>query len=141
MILYLDTSALIKLLVDEEGSAAAHAAASAAGELASSQLTYVETHSALARMRAGERITRRVHATQTEAFRELWADVATIPVSDEVVEHAAPLAERHVLRGYDALQLASALVLLDAGEVSFASWDERLNVAAARERLTLMALT
>lgn len=140
MTLYLDTSALIKLLVIEEGSDAAHTAASAATEVASSQLTYVETHSALARMRAGDRSTRRVHAAQVQTFRRLWSDIAVIPVSDEVVDHAARLAERHVLRGYDAVQLACALVLLDAGDVSFASWDERLNVAAARERLSLMPL-
>lgn len=138
--LHLDASALIKLLVIEEGSDAAHAAASAATEVASSQLTYVETHSALARIRAGERSTRRVHAAQVGTFRRLWSDIAVIPVSDEVVDHAARLAERHALRGHDAVQLASALVLLDAGDVSFASWDERLNVAAARERLSLMPL-
>ncbi|MBB4660841.1 PIN domain-containing protein [Conexibacter arvalis] len=140
MTLYLDTSALVKLLVAEDGSGVVRSAAGAAGELAASHIAYVETHSALARMRAGDRLTRRVHAAQAEAFRRLWSDVAVVPVTDDVVERAARLAERHLLRGYDALQLSSALELRDASDVRFASWDDRLNVAAARERLTLLPL-
>ncbi len=138
MTLYLDTSALVKLLVAEDGSDAVRAAAERAPALATSHLTWVEIHSALARMLAGGRLTRRVHARQLEAFGALWEDLVVVPADQPLVEHAAQLAQRHALRGFDALQLAAALELLPAGEVSFACWDERLNLAAARERLALL---
>ena len=48
---------------------------------------------------------------------------------------AAQLAQRHALRGFDVLQLAAAVELPTAGEIFFACWDDRLNLAAARERL------
>lgn len=138
MTLYLDTSALVKLLVAEEGSDAVRAAAERAQALATSHLTWVEVHSALARMLAGGRLTRRVHARQLAAFAALWDDLAVVPVDEPVVARAAQLAQRHALRGFDALQLAAAVELLPAGELSFACWDERLNLAAARERLALV---
>ena len=50
MILYLDTSALVKLLHSEEGSAALRAAADQASALATSTLTRLEVHSTLARL-------------------------------------------------------------------------------------------
>lgn len=139
MTLYLDTSALVKLLVAEAGSETVRAAAATAATLASSHVTYVEVHSALARIEASGRMTRRVRRRQLDAFRTLWEDVAVVPAGEPVIERAATLAERHLLRAYDALQLASAVELLDAGEVRFACWDLRLNAAAERERLTPLA--
>jgi len=136
--LYLDTSALVKLLVAEDGSDVTRAAAAAASALVSSHVTLVEIHSALARMRADGRISRRAHTAQRTAFAALWADIGVVPTDDRVIERAADLAERHLLRGYDAVQLSSAVELLPASELQFACWDERLNVAAARERLALM---
>lgn len=68
----------------------------------------------------------------------MWEDVVIVPADERVIERAAALAGRHVLRGFDAVQLSSAVELLDAGDARFASWDERLNVAAARERLELI---
>jgi predicted nucleic acid-binding protein len=136
--LYLDASALVKLLVAEEGSEAVRASAAEATALATSRVTYVEIHSALARMLAGGRLTRRVQQRQLDAFHALWQDAVVVPVDEPLVERAAQLAQRHALRGFDALQLASAVELLPAGGTRFASWDERLNVAAARERLELI---
>lgn len=138
MTLYLDTSALVKLLIAEEGSDAVRASVADAPAIATSRVTYVEIHSALARMVVGGRLTRRVQQRQLDAFHALWRDAVIVPVDEPVVERAAQLAQRHALRGFDALQLASAVELLPAGDARFASWDERLNVAAARERLALI---
>jgi predicted nucleic acid-binding protein len=60
-------------------------------------------------------------------------------VSDPVVRRAGELAERHALRGYDAIQLAAALDFRDAGaDLEFACFDDRLAKAASRERLPLI---
>lgn len=137
--LYLDSSALLKLLVEEPGSAETEAATAEATQLATVALTYVEVHSALARMKAGRRLSERQRGVCVDIFSDIWGDLAVVPVSESLIHHAAQLADRHLLRGYDAVHLAGALELVGAGPTSFASWDDRLNVAAAKERLTLLS--
>jgi predicted nucleic acid-binding protein len=57
------------------------------------------------------------------------------------VRRAGGLAERHALRGYDAIQLAAALAVRGAGaDLECASFDGRLNQAASRERLRLLPI-
>jgi len=63
-----------------------------------------------------------------------------LEVSESLVRRAADLAETHRLRGYDAIHLASALLLADrlGGETAFGSWDDALDTAAAREGFLLL---
>ena len=135
MILYLDTSALVKLLHPEEGSAAMREAAEQASALATSTLTRIEVHSTLARLgREGaprERLT-----AWFEAFATLWVPMALIQM-DRVVDLACGLCLKHPLRSLDAIHLASALVLREEGrlQVAFATADVRLGEAARREGL------
>jgi predicted nucleic acid-binding protein len=81
--------------------------------------------------------------TLRRAVRQLdgdWGTYNLVEVSDVVVRRAGVLAERHALRGYDAVQLAAALDVRDAGgDLEFACFDDRLARAAARERLSLVA--
>lgn len=121
----------------ESGTEAATAQAATADQLASSAVTYVEARSALARMRAARRLTIAEHRRQLAAFGELWLDAAVIPAEDGVLRAAARLAERHVLRAYGAVQLASALEVRAGEDVTFACWDRELRSAAAGERLPL----
>ena len=59
-----------------------------------------------------------------------------VDLTEPLVKRAGALAERHALRGYDAVQLAAALDVRGAGgEVEFLSFDARLNRAGRRERL------
>jgi uncharacterized protein len=136
--LYLDTSALVKLLINEDGTDSVLAAVERADQLATSHITYVETHAALARMRAGGRLSAAAHRGRAKAFAMLWSDTAIVAADTDVINRAAQLADRHVLRGYDAVQLASALELSDRESSVFASWDDDLNAAALRERLALV---
>src|SRR6266496_547916 len=64
-----------------------------------------------------------------------------VSVTDDIMEQAMDLAERHGLRGYDAIQLACALATRDelaavgAGPLTFLSADADLNAAAIAEGL------
>jgi len=60
-----------------------------------------------------------------------------IKASEALIQEAASLAERHRLRGYDAIHLASAILLKNrlAEPVVFSSWDVALEAAARREGL------
>lgn len=137
MILYLDTSALVKLIRHEEGSDLMARAAEQAKALATSLLTRIEVHSALARL-AREGTPPEALATWFAAFSKLWLPMVLINL-DRSAEAACRLCLKHPLRSLDAIHLASALRIREEGqlEVVFASADLRLREAAAREGFPL----
>ncbi len=137
MILFLDTSALIKIYIAEPGSVAIQRRVSG-GVVALSQLTYAETHATFARRRREDLLTAAEHQLLIGRFESDWETVFRVPVSNEVLAFVPDLCKRHPLRGADALQLAAALLLRDQGvQVHFATSDRRLLAAAAAEGLTV----
>ena len=74
---------------------------------------------------------------------DLAYDYQIVEVTDALVNTAMTLAERHSLRGYDAVQLAAALELQTALTASglpaltLVSADAELNTAATAEGLTI----
>ena len=105
------------------------------------RVTYAEARAAFARHRREGGLTapalrRVVHELDGE-----WGAYNIVDVTDPVVRRAGVLAERHALRGYDAVQLAAALNVSGPGmDFEFASFDVPLARAAARERLRLTEL-
>ncbi len=112
-----------------------------------SVLARVEVPAALWRKRrAGE--LRSDHAAALAA--QFAADVkgtdvaaprfALIAFQDAILTAATRLVARHPLRAYDAVQLATALAVIDADpSMRFASFDSTLNAAAAAEGLQLLS--
>ncbi|MGX6447324.1 type II toxin-antitoxin system VapC family toxin [Patulibacter sp. S7RM1-6] len=137
-LLYLDTSALVKLVVREHHSDAVRAGVTAATACTASHLTVVEAHATFARMRAGGRLDGGTYARIASAVDRFWADVAVVPVDGQVVSAGVEIARRHALRGYDAMQLAAALEVARTSVVTFASFDAELEAAATREGLGLL---
>jgi uncharacterized protein len=140
VILYLDTSALVKLYVAEAGTETVATAVDRATALVTVRVTYAEARAAFARhartkgLRAAE--LRRV----VRQLDEEWGQYSIVEVTDALVRRAGALAERHRLRGYDAVQLSAAVDLKVTGgaDIAFASFDGRLNHAARRERLGVL---
>lgn len=132
MILYLDTSALIKLYVSEDGTDTIRDAVKLASVVAASRVSYVEARAALARAQRESRIEKQDLGHAVTGLKEDWKRFLVLEVTAELVRRAGDLAEEHALRAYDALQLASALILKDgiSAEVSFLSFDEDLSHAA-----------
>lgn len=141
MILYLDSSSLAKLYVEEDGSARVRAWAESAEVLATSRVAFAEIMAALARWR-------REGSLDEEAFRVAearltadWEDFAVVEV-DEIT--AGDLAVRRGLRGFDAIHLAAACALRDAADAegavrpAFSSFDRRQLNAARDEGLTVL---
>ena len=120
MIGYLDTSALVPLLIAEPSSAACRRFWDDADVLITSRLTYVETAAALAQARRLARISDRTHRASLRALDARWAELATVEVDDPLVRDAADLSRRHNLRGYDAVHCASARQLAAADLVAAA---------------------
>jgi predicted nucleic acid-binding protein len=131
LIAYFDTSALIKLLVDEEGSELADELWSRAETRTASRLVYPEARAALAMARRIRRIDERTHRGSVRDLGAACAAMRLIGVDWELAVMAGELAERHALRGYDAVHLATALSIHDA-QLVLVTWDRDLGHAAVR---------
>ncbi len=133
MTVYLDTSSLIKLFLEESGSVQVRALVADAATVATSVVAYAETRAALARRRRERMLTPRDFATAKRAFEGQWPTFASIEVSADVARQAGDFAERYALRGFDSVHLASFVAVASqapAGGVAFSSFDDALNRAA-----------
>lgn len=129
MIVYFDTSALLKAYVQEEGSAEVLALMDQVDNLFGSiVLTKVEMASAIQR---AIRTTGSASISATKAWEDFldnWDAFTRLRVTAGTIEKASDFAWKYGLRGYDSLHLAAALIwqeTLDA-KVSFAAFDRDL---------------
>jgi uncharacterized protein len=122
--LYTDSSALVKLIVEEPESAALRTYA-AGRELLASELVLAEVPRAIQRLATTTRVPRRRFARGLE--RVLGA-IALLPLEREVLLRAGAF-DAPFLRALDAIQLAAALSVADVLE-GFVSYDERQIEAA-----------
>ncbi len=132
MIVYLDASALVKRYVSEVGSAELNALATGAVAVGTAIVTRAEVAAALARaVRIGVIDDPGGRRAQRRLSRE-WTDFMRVPVTEALVARAEAVAWEHRLRGYDAVQLASALTWQDAlgQEIVLATFDRHLWEAA-----------
>ena len=137
MILYLDASALVKRYVRELGTKEVLTLTAAAEAVATSLVSRAEVAAALARaVRLGVLDQSDGRRAQRRFSRD-WPDIARVPVGEALVSRAEALAWDHGLRGYDAVQLASALTWRDAigYDVVFATFDRQLWEATPRAGL------
>ncbi|KAA1380488.1 type II toxin-antitoxin system VapC family toxin [Aeromicrobium fastidiosum] len=125
MTVYFDTSAIVPLTVSERSTQTCRALWESAEDMVTSQLAYVEAAAALAQAHRIGRIGTAAHRTGLKVLDDLWSDMTVVPVDDDLVGHAATLADTQALRGYDAVHCASALAIADRDMVA-ATGDRRL---------------
>jgi len=125
MILYLDASALVKRYVAEAGSAEVGAAIAQAVVTGTTLVSRAEVAASLGKAVRVKALTQEEALAALQVFRNDWVDLVRIQVTEMVIARADLLAWDHRLRGYDAVQLASALAWQDAlGEqVTMATFD------------------
>lgn len=128
MIGYLDTSAFVPLLIAEPTSRECRRFWDDSDVIASSRLLYVETAAALAQAQRMGRLTESEYLQGRRRLDQMWSEMDVIEVDEQVMTHAADLAHRLSLRGYDAVHCASAQQLDDVDVVA-ASGDQRLLTA------------
>ena len=133
MTLYLDTSSLVKLYVAEPDSDVVRRLVGEATVVATSGIAYPESRAALARRRRERTLSPVAYRMATRAFDDDWSRYLALDVSAAICREAGSLAERHRLRGYDSVHLASYLEIVRRAGVAgtqFSSYDEHLNRAA-----------
>lgn len=118
MILYLDTAALVPLLVEEAASRRCEELWDAADAVVTSRITYVEAAAAAAQAYRLGRLDVAGHAVALSGLDRRWSQIDRLPVDDEIIATAATLAHDHALRGYDAVHCASALLVADPALVA-----------------------
>ena len=137
MILYLDSSALVKRYVEEPGSEEVARALENAALVGTVLLSRVEVAAALAKAVRVKALTQEEAWASLQAFREDWPDLVLLQVSDLLITRADSLAWEQQLRGYDAVQLAAASLWQEmmGEQVTFSTFDQRLWAAAQRTGL------
>jgi len=134
LIVYFDSSALVKMTLDEEGSDLAGELWDAASSRMASQIGYPEVRAALSAAQRDGRIDPGGLEQAIADFEGLFAAMRLLDVDGELCWRAGELAERHALRGYDAVHLA-AVVGVDSPRVVVATWDRDLGAAASEHGL------
>lgn len=125
--IYLDSSALLKLLIEENESTAVASWLSehSAIPVVSSELAKLEVI----------RAVRRLEPTSVPAARVLVSQLDLIPLTGAVIDQATDVGEPP-LRSLDAIHLASALAIGD-DMTSLVVYDHRLAAAAAAAGLPI----
>ncbi len=133
MIVYLDSSALVKCYVPEAGWEETLALVSAADLVATSPITRVEVASGLARAVRTGGLSAATGREALRAFAEESHALIQIPMTERLLVRAQAFVWDHGLRGYDAVQLASAVTWREraASPVTLATFDRRLWQACA----------
>lgn len=137
MILYLDTSSLVKLYVEETESSRVDELVMSSRVTATSLVAYAEARAAYARRFREKAFDRKEYKRLLSAFEEDWTTYMIVRVEEAIVRLAGDLAEKHSLRGFDAIHLSSAITLQQetGSSIYFSCFDARLEAAAKMEDL------
>jgi len=113
VLLFCDTSALIKLLIDEPESAQIHQVTEGAALIAACRITWAEAMAAMARRQRDDPTSAEEIESARQRLSMLWSSFTIVEVSQKLVEAAGRFADGFALRGFDRVQLATAHELQD----------------------------
>jgi len=131
-LVYFDSSALVKLVVEEDGSELASALWDGCDAALSSRLAYPEVCAALAAAHRHHDLDDEGFAAAAADWEEFWAATRAVELTAAVERRAGELARRCGLRGADAVHLASA-VAVGTPDLVVAVWDRRLHAGVVAE--------
>ena len=135
-IVYFDSSALVKLVLDEAGSDIAAALWNGCDVALSSRLAYPEVCAALAAADRNHDLSESDASGAAVEWGTFWASMRPVELSAAIEQSAGELAALHHLRGAEAVHLASALALRST-DLTVAVWDKRLHAAAVAAGLAV----
>lgn len=137
MIIYLDTSSLVKLYVEKEDSSKVADLVRSSKVIATSLIAFAEARSAFARRYRENAFTPYQYKRLVSFFNQDWDNYLIVRITKELVWLAGDLAERRRLRGFDAIYLSSALTLRQelSAPVIFSCSDRNLQKASRLEDL------
>jgi uncharacterized protein len=134
MILYLDSSAIVKQYVFEAGSAEIRQAVAESEISGTSVISRAEVIATFRKTVHVGILREQEAAKLRRTFDRGWPDLVRTRVTERLIRHASTLAWTLGLRGYDAVHLASAAAWQQAlgRDVTIASFDTALWMAARK---------
>jgi predicted nucleic acid-binding protein len=119
--LYLDTSAIVKKYVEENGSADVRNCIAQHESVATATISRAESAATFARAVGRGSLTEKAARAAHRVFAREWKSYMRIRITESLIARADGVAWTYRLRGYDAVHLAAAL-----------EWHDRID-----ERITL----
>ena len=140
MNLYIDTSALIKHYIAEDGSDYINDLMAGATVVATGLITRAEMAAGINRLLRMNYISREHYSIALRDFRSDWIHYERITISEEIVARADSLTCEYTLRGYDSVHLACGLTWQDSLElpVVLITFDSQLRDAAQKAGLQVL---
>ena len=141
---YLDTSAWLKLYVEEDGSEAVHAAVEQAEQTCTHLIAYAELRAALAKAQRMNRLTAEQKTVLLPVIEQDWETLNVILPTEMLIKRAGNLADQFGLRGYDSIHLAAAEAIslqIMPQPLVFACFDKHLNESAKLLGMTILPTT
>jgi len=137
MIVYLDTSSLVKLYIEEDESSKVDVLVKSSEVTATSLVAYAEARAAFARRFREKAFTADEYNLLKEFFDKDWNRYLILSVTRDMIRLASDLAEKHALGGFDSIHLASALTLRQelSSLIVFSCFDDNLQKASECEDL------
>lgn len=137
MILYLDTSAILKRYFQEPFSEDVATTWNSAEAIVSSSVAYAETMATIYRKEKEEDLESQIIQGTIEKFKNDWNSFIQVKVTNDLNRYLDDMLKKYALRGFDAIHLASAVTIYEKFPVDFffACFDHRLNHAAKLEGL------
>lgn len=132
MNLYLDTSALVKLYIQEVFSDKVRASVEQANVVSTQLIAYVEAHATFARLYREKHLSASQYDKVKMIFEDDWLSFLRIECDMALLKRAGELALLYSLRAYDSVHLASAEFLKkqSKGPLIFACFDKHLTKSA-----------
>lgn len=139
MILYCDSSALVKKYIKEDGSQKVCDLILKAEFVVVSMVGYAEIFSAVYRKRHAREISPNLFLNIQKAFEEDWQAFVKVHVNTEVNQLVKKLLSHFPLRGFDAIHIASAIFIQHElkQNIHFLSFDVKQNEAAEMQKLKI----
>lgn len=131
--LYLDTSAVLRAILESDMTPEIEAKIAAAPILLTSRLTQVEAARALLGVRSLRTVSEAKLADATRDINRLWRRCDIWELSPSVCRLAAEVAPGHRLRTLDALHLATYVLARERiADLELVTFDERLREAVGQ---------
>jgi predicted nucleic acid-binding protein len=126
LIAYLDTSAVVPVLIDEQTSPLCTELWESAERLVSTRLVEIEAAAALHKAQRLARISLPILTTALHLLDAFMTDLDIIEIDQDLVRRARQCAEVAPLRGYDAVHCAAGLLTATAAGAVLVSGDQQL---------------
>lgn len=134
MNVYFETSALVKLFLQEEGAEEARDLWDDADLITVGLIAYPEARSAFAAACRVGRISVAELKWAKQTLNRSWTQTQIVDFDEPIARAAGDVAELYGLRGYDAVHLATAISLQDES-LLVATWDAELASACVQADL------